>query len=323
MRFAWFIFFATTLGLGSLASAQTREIYAPQPNLLRNSGILEPSLVLGQTGLSTQMHLAGARNGGSFAQAKVAFPFHRSEEARLSGWAFGVATGTAPFSHESGYVFTPASYWWELGLGRGTTGPISGGESGIRGYFEVNLRDQRPIHTSGLDSIMAQLNATSPAGGPANFSLDPHFTAIVLRMGVANDYAGSGLVAQKSSNFLFRLQGATYFPINLPNDRSVQRTYLSLASQAMLHCGLSWLSCGVALNFIQSSNAFPDDKVNEPAIAYVELYRHLAYGLAAEMKWKEDYALRALMQWSRISARRFRAVTSPAPSIDAMFSMAF
>jgi hypothetical protein len=266
------------VGLFSLLSfsSSASTLFVPLGQLTRTSSILSPSLTLGKSGLQVSGQLAAARSGASYWDARGAFPLESSEEARISGWSWGVAAGSTLFSYVPGVILQPSTYYWEIMMGRGTTEFPAGGESGLRGYLEVALRDQRPQRSNELNQA---LNDTQG-------SIEEHATSLAIRMGAGSDFAGEGLVDQKAPTVAYQIEGGIYLPMAKYN-----RLYLTLQVKAQTACGSEKIGCGLALYFLQSSNA-------EGIGSTAELYRQVSYGPIAQYRWNDKYALTTQFLWN-------------------------
>ncbi len=295
------------LALFCAFKANAATLLMPLPQLNGQNGIFGPSLTLASNGIQAQTHAGGARVGSSFANLKGAFPLESSEQARISGWSWGVAVGASHYAYVPGVILVPSTYYWEVAAGRGTTELPTGGQSGIRGYFEVAFRDQRPKRENDLNQA---LNETQG-------HIEEHASSLVIRMGAGNDFAAEGLVEQKAPKISYRLEGAVYLPMAKYN-----RLYLSLQGKALTDCRIAGLGCGLVLNFLQSSNA-------EGIGSTAELYRHIAYGPMAEYRWNGRYAVAALMQWNWLvgtvdKKNKIRTnIHSAIPSFDLSAMMSF
>ena len=257
-------------------TAHASTVLIPLPNLPWNGAILSPGLILGKSGVHVSSHGGNARSGGSFWNLRGAFPLESSDEARISGWVWGFGVGTTLYGHVPGVVLVPSTYFWEIMAGRGTTEIPTGGGSGIRGYLEVALRDQRPQRDNQLNTALNEMGA----------QVEEHSTSLAIRMGATSDFAGLGLVEQHPPRISYRIESSVYLPM-----ADYKRLYLTLQTEALTACGMAGLGCGVAIHFMQSSNA---QKMGSAA----ELYRHIAYGGLVEYRWRERYALTALVQWN-------------------------
>lgn len=256
------------------------------PNLVHSQGILWPSLILGSEGVTITGQVARARAGSNQLKLEGAFPLERSDNPRLSGWSWGFSLASTlsgvEMQDDKVAVLSPGTYAWELALGRGTTDLESGGQAGIRGYFEVAFRDQRLSGTEDLSSTVRTFQNS--------LGLRDHNRFVSVRIGAGVDAAGTGLVEQKPPSWTWMFTSAMHFGVGQPIDR----VYFSAAAAIQKSLLRPWLQLGSQLGYFQSSNAVV-------TVDHSEIRHKMTAGLTAEATWAEKRSVRvsALWTWAR------------------------
>src|SRR5689334_21993804 len=97
------------LSLGAVSASADPVLVYPLSNLVRTTGVLEPSLELGRGGLSLLTQGGSARAGASHFAVRGAFPLERSEEPRISGWSWSFSLGATSFESEHAVMCSPST----------------------------------------------------------------------------------------------------------------------------------------------------------------------------------------------------------------------
>lgn len=273
-------------------------LFVPQPALQRFSGTLESALLLGRRAAALEASTGNGRGSSGLFAASVALPLLPSDIIRFSGWSWGASAGATEFQYDPAHNLNPSTFFWEVVLGRGTTEPITGEETGLRGYLEVAFRDEAPLRDPALEAALSA----------SNFTLPNHRHAVALRMGVAQEATGTGLVEQKAPTYGFRAQGGIYLPAG-----SNDRLFLTLETEVARRCGTDRFVCGLFGRVLRSSNAMGMG-------GNAELHTQFLYGFQGQYEWSDHFALIARIPWAanfgRVDART-RNFSHPAlPSVS-------
>lgn len=219
----------------------------------------------------------GARSGGSAGALSAAFPLSApSDSKRLSGWSLGFAGGLSQSAHLEGQFFSPGLYFYEVMLGRGTTFPLLEKNSGIRGFMEFAIRNDR--------SRSEKLNA--PVFKILNRSFPKHQYSLAVRMGATQDLEGDGLVEQRATWISYRLIYSFYVPL------SRQLPLMTAHAAAYVRCGFSGFSCGLAGDFM---HIWPNKKNYDSTL---DLREYFAIGPALRLAIAKRYAVKAQVYWN-------------------------
>jgi hypothetical protein len=269
--------------------------FAPHPNLLREPGILSPTTALGSSGVALRTQLADARSGGSLFGIAGSFPFDREADFRASGWAWGFGAGLTgeappPASQNPPALYGPSTTYWELMVGRGTIDPFGRGDSGIRGYLEFVVRNQRPQRNRDLAIFERSYGVNFENNG----------TSIGLRGGVSNHDDGKGFVKQPAPNFTYDLTVG----LNLPMPADKSRRVMNLTGHALLPCGSEALRCGAGgyFAYLPGAKGYINDVVinnqgDTETRTVIETSHRLAAGPSVRWLFNERYAFNFSLEW--------------------------
>ena len=213
-------------------------IYAPLAGVHQHQALFEPVLFMESTPSNFSSFIGDARNGGSGLVGSIMLPLSPNKEGeqnkRSNGWALGAATGVQRDALQANYIFVPGFYFFESVVGRATTEPWTVAGTGLRGYFELGLRNQRSTKTARQSNRLALVSQTIPD--------DNYF--FVLRIGAATDNTGSGIVTQTPGRLSWAMQTALYAPLKN------KQGYATLKVSPHGHCfGAKW-SCGLHFQYV-------------------------------------------------------------------------
>ncbi len=205
------------------------------------TAVLEPSVSMGDSAASLYGIFPGWQRGIIEGALTANFIIERSEDTRALGWTWGIALGSHSPAYKNTKFFQPASYFWELIFGRGTDQVLISGDTGLRGYFEVGLRDEQPQKTPELRTRLTELGRSS--------FLD-HNLALNFRMGASNDPASGGLVDQKAPSIAYGFFGGFMVPLG-----TAQVSAFYLETRAATTCGSENFYCALNLRLLRSQGA--------------------------------------------------------------------
>ncbi len=202
------------------------------------------SNLFGESGLNVQGSLPSGGGLGGGIRVSGSAPFDRSGVQRHAGWGFAVSAFLVEQHLREARLYSPPSYGWELTLKRGNVSSAMDAATGIRGYFEVGLLNERPRLGRQTD---IQLDLAGRAVPDQNF-------ALTLRTGVmrdrysTGDSAELGYVVQGQPFLFWSFEAATTVALSSP-----QVGAWSLTSQFGRAC-VSWMRCSLLLRFLQTRN---------------------------------------------------------------------
>ncbi len=286
-------------------------IYAPTSTYrLSQKGILQPALEFGQGGVRTQGIVGGARSGGSAVGLSAAFPFsHESDSKRLSGWSWGLAGGLSESSYLREELFSPGLYYYEAMLGRGTTFPALERNTGMRGFLEFGIRNDRSRSEDKNAPTFQELGRVFPR----------HRYSLAVRMGATQALEGTGPVEQMPAKISYRLVYSFYWPL------SNQVPAMTLNTGALIRCGIPGLACGLMADFM---HLWPNKKRDSKAT--LDLRDYFAVGPALRLHLGKRYALNGQVYWNfhygaagTASSKMHHSVSSKSPSGELDMSIAF
>ena len=210
---------------------------------------------------------------------------------RSSGWTAGFGAGIAETNYQPGRYFSPGLYFWELMLGRGTYDIEPELDSGLRGYLEFAIRDERPRVNATYSEVVTLLNRDIPDND----------RSLILRIGVeGGGRVGSGFVEQKARRNSIGIHLGIHLPLV-----SRHAVLLSVATRYTVLCYDDWILCGASLDLAHSQNPEHSD-------AYQDVENSLSTGPVVNFIVKKKYLLRAQLQW-QINASHTRSVGEVLP----------
>ncbi len=211
-------------------------LYLPIAGIHQNQALLEESLFAEHTPSSFSAYVADARAGGSGLFGKIMFPIFNSdkENKRSNGWAIGAATGIQRDALHPSDIVVPGYITYEVATGRATTESWTVSGTGLRGYLELALRNQRPLSSTRPQNRLALTSQI--------IEKDNYFLA--FRMGASSDNEGSGLVTQKPGFLSWAFQTALYVPLQS------KQGYANMKLSSYRNCIGSQVKCGVNLLYV-------------------------------------------------------------------------
>lgn len=261
-----------------------KSLLAPVAPYTLYQAALGPALDFENDPVQLHTGIGTAENGNSgaaFAFSSSMFSTVPKENPRKGGWSLGGAVGTNSYDEIPKKIVTPAQYYWELHLGRGTLNNLITGNSGLRGYIEVAFRDTRPYHYSEQDQFFAKVQRTQ----------SEHLRHVAIRMGAAKDFGKEGLVLQQSpSSYFWSLESSFYIPLQSP------QAMLSLKPTFLFRCGFDSLSCGLGALYLYQSHAESSDKLED--------MKHMVW-LGPELRgvYRNNFSVRLNAQWTYARGR--------------------
>jgi hypothetical protein len=249
----------------------------PYPSLIGQAGILQPSIDLGRPGISLETR---ASNGLVPPRLAIsgAFPLANRLRIRESGWAWGFRLGATAYVWHPEEEFAAGQYFWELAFGRGTTEPLLEGASGLRGFMEFSLRNDRPKASKTIGEV------TNGISGPLRDG--KLFLGVKIGAGSINDMPG--LVTQKPGAWSTRLVSQAYFPLQDAGSAS-----LSFQSTVLRTCGLPELGCGLHLSY---DKTFGTHKYTAKS-DYEEISDLLGGGPSLAFTWEDLWGIALDATW--------------------------
>lgn len=214
------------LALASRAEAQPITLIAPPYPARRTGGALEPELHTGRSAMTLETSIASGVAGSNGFAASIGLPFPDVEP----GWIIGASAGLSNSAVVPGRYISPSEYFWEIIAGRAQVTPFGDGDSGLHGYLEILLRDQRPQPTAEVSNALSSLG----------LGLRDHNLAFGVRLGAANDQLGTGLVEQGPPTYAVAFQAAAIMPL------SQQGLVLNLHGESTREIWRPWLRAGIA-----------------------------------------------------------------------------
>ncbi len=234
----------------------------------------ESVLSAGRAGISIHALAGSARNGGSRVAATGILPLGTSTDARSSGWFVSAGVGYRPQLWRDDFI-VPSAATWEVSAGRAISFLEGAGETGLRGYLDLGVREDQLLLS---DEIRAFYQA---------HQYDPktRIPLIGLRVGASNDPAGSGLVAQSAPKFAVLIQSAAYYPV------VGQGIVLFGSARGLWPMGWPWLRVGGFVNATKylRPDSYPD---------FETLSSAFNYGGEAHFRLASDYLVQTQVGWT-------------------------
>jgi hypothetical protein len=248
-------------------------VIAPPYPLRRTGGVLEAGLYTGRPALTAE-GILGPRNGGSNSfLLSAAFPL----PGLGPDWMVGAAAGIAGSAVEPARYISASHYSWELVAGRAQIVPFGSDDTGLRGYFEVVLRDQRPQFEATANSALFALG----------LGLREHNLSVGVRMGASNDQLGSGLVEQTPPRFAVAVQGGAHLPF------SEQGLILTLRGEVTHMLWRPVARFGLAASFLSWTKKLGSvTDANEPHPLAANLSRRYSIGPVFDLRFARRYLVR-------------------------------
>jgi hypothetical protein len=268
-------------------SLQAKTLVISYPGLIEQEGLLQPSVLFGQPGLSFETMLSTGRLPSKLSFTG-AFPLFDQDTLRSSGWMWAIRGGFSSFMYEEDRVFAASHHFVETGFGRGTSAPLIEGSSGLRGYMEATFRTERPRHSSEVQDISEALNR----------SMREKKDFIGLKIGAGSALDAEGLVRQKPGIWAFRVQTQVYLPLSESSS-----SILNVMAQGFRACPtLSWL-CGIHLSYLSNFHA-----VNvEESENFEELQKLMGIGVFVNHFRAKSFNLNTRLTWPLLVTQTHRS----------------
>jgi len=205
VRSYWKLFFRLfLLFLPVQTWAELQPVYSPHGTELIYPGILQNTTTLGHYGVALNGRIGTQRNDSSAFALAGSFPlsFRFKEDDRNSGWAFGFAAGISEYVYEPQLLLSPGLYFWEFMIGRGSNHSDRNIRTGLLGFFEVTIKDERPNTKGDQAKVLSDHNRI----------VEEHRYSLNFRMGTSFSPLGDGLVRQKAGRF----SSSLFFNASLP-----------------------------------------------------------------------------------------------------------
>ena len=266
--------FALVLVLLICFSSEAKTLVVPYPGLIEQEGLLQPSVLLGKPGLSLEGLASRGPIPSRFSIAG-AFPLFRQDTLRGSGWMWALRAGVTEFMYEEDNVFAAGQYYFEAGLGRGTTAPIFEDRSGLRGYMEFSFRTERPRYSRRVGEVSSYLG--TQVLDRKNF--------VSLKIGAGSSLDSDGLVLQKPGNWGNRVQMQIYLPVT---DKS--GSVVNVMLQGYRLCPSQRWLCGWHLSYqhhYQTSQGMRYDELSDLLGAgfFVNFYKQEDFNISTRVTW--------------------------------------
>jgi|GEM_PF-1899369 len=271
------------LALDASASAPTKTVMAPPYPLRRTASLLEPELHTGRTALTLEGSSASGAGGGSGFGLSGAFPL----PGLGTDWVVGAAAGLSNSVLLPGRFVSPSQYYWELSLARTQVTAFDEADTGLHGYLEFLIRDQRPQPTAELDAQLTLLNT----------GIRDHNLSLGARLGAANDQLGTGLVQQAPPVYAFSLQSGIFLPL------SEQGLVLTLRSEVTRVVWHPWVRVGLSGSFLAWTKTLTNPNQGNELHPLAENFsRRYGLGAVADFRLARRYLVRLSSDFSWITS---------------------
>ena len=266
-------------------------IVAPSIPVSLQDSITSSFLHLGRTTLTTQAAGASTRAGGSALSVAGMFALSPPSDQRDSGWIIGASAGLTDFVFENERYLSPSFYFWELMAGRASLLPKTLVSTGLRGYFEFGLRDQRPQMSQTLSASASELG----------YRVIDHNQSLFVRLGASNDQKGQGLVEQHAPQVAVAFELGLYLPL------SQQKLLWTVNAETTVRFFSDYLRAGFEGSILRSQlSGFTD--------LYEPLRSRYRLGTVFDARFSDRYLARLHVGWNAIRSQT-RTLTAGAPTV--------
>lgn len=280
------------------ACAQRLMVFDWPSSLRPNVSAMKSNLTWGRSGLQ----FFGSYGPKSFDPNTLSllgsFAWNLGEEPRSRGWAWGFV------AQRTNAVLTPElllvpTDMWELSFGRALGAKFLSRDSGIRGFFEGAIRQERRRNDAAVDATLTDVGRQRKERG----------TALYLRTGAATDPKGEGFVDQGPSFFSYVFGLSLVFPFF-----SEHASLVGLDGAVGLACGGPFL-CYLAGEITQVQNVLV-----EPLAENVR--RRYSVGPQIVARFLDKYRIETNVTWAYFTSMN-GTIMSKGPSINISMGAAF
>lgn len=270
-----------------------------QPASLEARSVLESGIILGKTGASLEF-LQGSLLVPSHVSIAAAFALSESDSDRASGWLWGTKASLSDSHYKENLHFYPGSSSFEFAIGRSTVFPSQKLLTGLRGYMEFSIRNEKTRLTDRSRELASDLEIT--------YKNNSYYWG--LKMGTYSLGNQTPLMGQTARSWDVHVEGQIYFPL-----REAPHLFWEVKAAAYRRCGWQSLRCGVGLSHWHLSGA-------EKTLTVDELSDLSKIKVIVAWRSPQSWDIRMETFWNRIGNAEFSDF-SLLPSVGLKITKAF